>query len=251
MIVFLFCTHTDEEDEYKRIADGYLKPGSKLPSIRALSEEFSCSKNTVIKAYQEMEKSHLIYSVPKSGFYVVEDFLFRREGSKEKITIDFLSAGPDKQAMPYLDFQHCINQAIETYKEDMFTYSELQGLYSLREQLADQLQDLQVFTVPERIAVVTGSQQALHLFVSLPFPNGKKNICVEQPTHASFIESLRLQNAVAVGIERTSSGIDLDRLEEIFKHQDIKFFYTVSRFHNPTGNSYTNTEKNRRISSNL
>ncbi|ALC80270.1 MULTISPECIES: aminotransferase-like domain-containing protein [Bacillus] len=229
----------------KRIADGYLKPGSKLPSIRALSEEFSFSKNTVIKAYQKMEKSHLIYSVPKSGFYVVEDFLFRREGSKEKITIDFLSAGPDKQAMPYLDFQHCINQAIETYKEDMFTYSELQGLYSLREQLADQLQDLQVFTVPERIAVVTGSQQALHLFVSLPFPNGKKNICVEQPTHASFIESLRLQNAVAVGIERTSSGIDLDRLEEIFKHQDIKFFYTVSRFHNPTGNSYTNTEKKR------
>lgn len=25
----------------KRIADGYLEPGSKLPSIRALSEEFS------------------------------------------------------------------------------------------------------------------------------------------------------------------------------------------------------------------
>jgi DNA-binding transcriptional MocR family regulator len=34
-------------------------------------------------------------------------------------------------------------------------------------------------------------------------------------------------------------------LEYLFKHQDIKFFYTVSRFHNPTGNSYTNAEKKK------
>jgi DNA-binding GntR family transcriptional regulator len=34
-----------------RAAAGVLKPGSRLPSIRALSEELSCSKNTIIKAY--------------------------------------------------------------------------------------------------------------------------------------------------------------------------------------------------------
>lgn len=95
-------------------------------------------------------------------------------GSANTGVIDFLSAGPDKNAMPYRDFQHCINQAIEVYKEEMFTYSEIQGLPSLREELARHLRELQVFTVPDRICVVSGSQQAIHLLISLSFPNGKK-----------------------------------------------------------------------------
>ncbi|MFS8580337.1 MAG: winged helix-turn-helix domain-containing protein, partial [Novibacillus thermophilus] len=37
----------------RQIEEGLLKPGHKLPSIRALSKEFACSKNTVIRAYQE------------------------------------------------------------------------------------------------------------------------------------------------------------------------------------------------------
>lgn len=35
----------------------------------------------------------------------------------EKHVIDFFSAGPDKNVMPYMEFQHCMNQAIEQYKE--------------------------------------------------------------------------------------------------------------------------------------
>ncbi|HWO76609.1 MAG TPA: PLP-dependent aminotransferase family protein [Bacillus sp. (in: firmicutes)] len=231
----------------KRVEQGILESGSKLPSIRTLSEELSCSKNTVIKAYEEMEKNHLIYSVPKSGYYVVEGNPFRKKRSAKGDKIDFLSAGPDPKRMPFLDFKHCINQAIETYKEEMFIYSDVQGLYSLRQELARHLQDLQVFTVPERISVVTGSQQALHLLISLPFPNGKTKICVEQPTHPSMIESIKSQHIKAIGIEIHKTGIDFQQLEDIFKHQDIKLFYTVSRFQNPTGYSYSNQEKKKLV----
>lgn len=229
----------------RQIEEGLLKPGHKLPSIRALSKEFACSKNTAIRAYQELESKHLIYSVPKSGYYVVDNHRFRLSHSTENKKIDFLSAGPDRHVMPFRDFQHCINQAIETYKHEMFVYSEPQGLYSLREQLVQYLRNNQVFTTPERICVVSGSQQALNLFVSLPFPNGKHKICVEQPTHASFIESIQVHQTASIGIEITGKGIDLKRLEEIFKRGDVKFFYTVSRFHNPTGYSYTNTQKRK------
>ncbi|WHY75436.1 PLP-dependent aminotransferase family protein [Neobacillus sp. WH10] len=231
----------------QQVTQGILVSGSKLPSIRALSKKYSCSHNTVIKAYQELENRHLIYSMPKSGYYIVEDFPLRERTDNKQGKIDFLSAGPDKQAMPYQDFKHCINQAIELYKEDMFTYSESQGLYSLRVELARHLQNLQVFTVPDRIFVVSGSQQALNLFVEMPFPNGKTNICVEQPTHPAFVESIQVQNANAFGIEITKQGVDMQRLEEIFKHQDIKFFYTTSRFHNPTGYSYSNKEKKKMV----
>lgn len=226
----------------RQIEEGLLKPGHKLPSIRALSKAFACSKNTIIKAYQELEKKHVIYSVPKSGYYIVESHRSLSRSTENK-KIDFLSAGPDQHVMPYRDFQHCINQAIETYKQEMFVYSEPQGLSSLRDQLARYLRNNQVFTTPERICVVSGSQQALNLFVTLPFPNGKSKICVEQPTHFSFIEAIKVHQTPSIGIEITSSGVDLERLEEIFKYDDIKFFYTVSRFHNPTGYSYTNAQK--------
>lgn len=72
-----------------RVAQGLLGTGSKLPSIRTLSDELSCSKNSVIKAYQEMENRHLIYSVPKSGYYVVEDYSFRQKDHIENKKIDF------------------------------------------------------------------------------------------------------------------------------------------------------------------
>jgi len=225
-----------------QLENGSLIAGSKLPSIRQLSEHFSCSKNTVIKAYVELEKEHLIYSVPKSGYFVVNEY---QNETKENEVIDFLSAGPDKHVMPYLDFQHCMNKAIEQYKEELFTYSDQQGSFTLRVQLVKYLQNLQVFTKPERLVVVSGSQQALNLLVAMPFPNGKNNILIEQPSYFGIIESINLHQATAFGIELSMDGIDLDRLEYIFRNNDIKFFYIIPRFHNPLGHSYTNREKQK------
>lgn len=230
------------EDIKQQLADGSLTAGDKLPSVRRLSEHFLCSKNTVIKAYEELEKAHLIYSVPKSGYFVVNEW---QCAADETELIDFLSAGPDKTVMPYIEFQHCMNQAIEQYKEELFTYSEQQGLSSLRIQVAKYLQNLQVFTDPERIVIVSGSQQALHLLAAMPFPNGKKNILIEQPTYFGFIESVQLQQVTTFGIELSMDGIDLERLEYIFRNNDIKFFYIIPRFHNPLGHCYTNREKKK------
>jgi DNA-binding transcriptional MocR family regulator len=227
----------------KKIKEGRLLPGEKLPSVRALSKEFKCSINSVIKAYAELEKEHIVYAVPKRGYFLVGSTSAHYENPLD--LIDFTSAGPDRSKMPYRDYQHCMNQAIELYKEEMFQYSEPLGLATLRHQLSKQLQDLQVFAPPERIAMVSGSQQALDLLVTLSFPNGKEEICVEQPTHFSFIESISSRGLKAIGIEMTDRGIDLEHLDKIFRDRNIKFFYTVSRFQNPTGYSYSNHEKKR------
>jgi DNA-binding transcriptional MocR family regulator len=46
-----------------------------------------------------------------------------------------------------------------------------------------------------------------------------------------------------IGINRDFNGINLEELESIFKNQDIKFFYTIPRLHNPLGTSYMEEEK--------
>lgn len=53
-----------------KISNKQIQSGEKLPSIRVLAQTYSCSKNTVIKAMSELEKKHLVYAVPKQGFFV-------------------------------------------------------------------------------------------------------------------------------------------------------------------------------------
>ena len=115
-------------DIEKMIQHGEIKEGQKLPSIRSLVAQYECNKATVIRALHELEKRHIIYSVPQSGYYVV-----KKSGStiENKEIIDFASSAPDPDVFPYLDFQHCINKAIDTYKNDLFVYGTPKGLPSL------------------------------------------------------------------------------------------------------------------------
>lgn len=228
-------------DLEKLIQNGELKEGDKLPSIRFLSARYQCTKSTIIRALQELEKRHMIYSVLKSGYYVVKktnEFHVSRSS-----VIDFATSAPDPDIFPYLDFQHCINKAIDTYKNDLFIYGTPKGLPSLIRVVQRQLTNYQVFTNEENIFITSGVQQALSLLTSIPFPNKKKTILIEQPSYHLFIEYLETHNIPVIGIERTAEGIDLNELERIFQTEDIKFFYSMPRFHNPLGTSYSKKEK--------
>lgn len=223
------------------IEEEKLKPGNKLPSVRSVSDKFSCSKSTVLRAYKELESNHVVYSVAKSGYYLVESN--KTPTILDSNSIDFSSVAPDSSLLPYMEFQHSLNQAIDLYKKNLFSYNAPQGLLSFRDVISKHLQEYQVFTSPKEIFVTSGSQQALNLLSMMPFPNGNENILVEQPTYGIMVKLLQLNKINAVGIQRTHSGIDFEELERIFRSGNIKFFYTIPRFHNPTGASYSTKEK--------
>ena len=52
------------------IVAGSLKEGEALPSIRALAADSKISVITVKRAYEDLEKEGMIYSVQGKGFYV-------------------------------------------------------------------------------------------------------------------------------------------------------------------------------------
>ncbi len=215
--------------------------GDRLPSIRTLAENFRVSKSTVIRALGELEKRHIIYSVPKSGYYVVKKT--NRQQNRERTVIDFAASAPDPDVFPYIDFQHCINKAIDTYKNDLFIYGTPKGLPSLVAVIQKELANSQVFAGENNIFITSGVQQALALLASIPFPNQKRNILIEQPTYHLLLKYLEVHQLPVIGIERTSQGIDVEKLERLFRTEDIKFFYTMPRFHNPLGSSYSEKEK--------
>jgi GntR family transcriptional regulator len=51
-------------------ASGAVQPGDPLPSIRPLAEELRVNRNTVAKAYAELEHERVIETIPGKGCFV-------------------------------------------------------------------------------------------------------------------------------------------------------------------------------------
>ncbi|QRG65158.1 PLP-dependent aminotransferase family protein [Brevibacillus choshinensis] len=231
-------------DIEQQINEGRFASGQKLPSVRNAARMYGCSVNTVSRAYMELEKRHAIYSIAQSGYYVVEKPGSRHNATECK-TIDFSASSPDPSLFPYLDFQHCLNKALDTYKYDLFTCGDATGLETLRHTLVSHLAGDQVFAKANQVIVMSGIQPALEILAKMPFPNENSTILVEQPSYDIFLRFLEAERIPVIGIARTASGIDLRELEEKFRQGKIKFFYTMSRYHSPLGTSYSVDERKR------
>ncbi len=57
----------------KRIGRGDLKSGDKLPSVREMAEELKVNPNTVQKAYQELEREGIIFTLRGMGSFITQD----------------------------------------------------------------------------------------------------------------------------------------------------------------------------------
>ncbi|MCJ8014538.1 PLP-dependent aminotransferase family protein [Paenibacillus sp. KQZ6P-2] len=217
------------------------REGDKLPSIRDLAARYNCSKSTVIRALEELKEKHLIYASPKSGYYVMKRTAKRKEEGPH--WIDFTVTAPDPDIFPYLDFQHCINKAIDMYRNDLFIYGTPQGLPTLIREMQRHFASYQVFADTRQIFITSGVQQALTVLAQIPFPNGGRRVLMEQPGYHLLVDLMKVYGIEAEGIRRTAEGIDLEELERKFKTGEIKWFYTVPRFHNPLGTSLDRSQK--------
>ncbi|MEW9124137.1 MAG: PLP-dependent aminotransferase family protein [Thermotaleaceae bacterium] len=224
----------------KNIYSGKYKPGEKLPSIQKLSKALTYNTDTIIKAYNQLEEEHLIYAVPKSGYYVMKS---EDKMGTDRSVIDMLNIYLPDKINPYKDFYHCMDKAISIYGNKLFDYSSPKGMPELMNVLTKHLMNFQIFTKPDNIFITNGSQQALYILTTMAFPEGKSKVLVEQPTYSVMLKILESAKIPVIGIERTYEGIDLNELEAILKKGDIKFFYTMPRYQNPTGFCYNNTHK--------
>lgn len=57
----------------KRIIQGLLKPGDKIPSVRELAEEVKVNPNTISRAYQELERDKITETKRGMGTFISGD----------------------------------------------------------------------------------------------------------------------------------------------------------------------------------
>ena len=218
----------------KGIESGKFPTGSRLPSIRQLSQDFHCSKDTIQRALLELRHEQYLYAKPQSGYYVLE------QGQHQDLKIEVT----DEHASAYDDFRLCVNETLIGRENYLFNYYDNQeGLEELRHSVHQLLFDQALYCKPDQLVLTSGTQQALFILSQIDFPSKGEEILVEQPTYHRMNRLLVAQGLAYQTIERRINGIDLEELEEQFKSGKIKFFYTIPRFHYPLGHSYSDQEK--------
>jgi len=68
-------------------ASGRLKPGEALPALRPLAEELRVNRNTIAKAYAELESLGVIETIPGKGCFLKETQSLLRKDVRRKMLV--------------------------------------------------------------------------------------------------------------------------------------------------------------------
>lgn len=237
-----------------------LRPGSKLPSIRKLSQSHKVSHFTVVEAYDRLVAVGLLKAVPNAGFYVRElaDSVIYEAPSAaaaQDCEFDFdaylllqrvfqpmdMEVRPGVGLLPeqWADddgLQRSLRNLARSTPSDFSGYGIAKGSAKLRAKLAEKLADSRIAAHPEQIILTSGASHALDLVVRYLVQRGD-SVLVDEPGYHNLFLNLHLQGAKLLGVPRTRDGIDLVQLEQLIVLHQPKVFFTNTRLQCPTGTS--------------
>ena len=232
----------------RSIENGSLKKGTKMPSIRRLSEDLSVSKTTVTGAYEQLCVEGYIKNVPQSGYYVEAEFnrkpkYFESENSDKSeqnrfYEYDFSGKSIDEKIINLTEWKKCVKDVLnQNYL--LTSYGDEQGERTLRRALQKYgLGTRSVNTVTENIIVGAGTQPLLYLLCTILGRN--KKIAMAD---SSYIQSELVFKSFGYDIEYFENdkfGVTVDSLDKI--KPDLILINP-----NFTNESGTNMPVNRRL----
>src|SRR5580692_11244321 len=100
-------------------ASGVLRPGEPLPSIRPLAEQLRINRNTVSKAYAELESQGIIQTIAGKGCFVTENNSPFKKQVREKMLADDIDAAIVQAHHLQVDdgdFLELVRERLEVFK---------------------------------------------------------------------------------------------------------------------------------------
>ena len=176
---------------YRRIREdilsGTLAAGERLPSKRALAEHLRLSVITVEGAYQQLEAEGYVYTKPKQGFFVCpvqqtpeppRPAAIPAEPPAPVWRADLARNQADSSRFPAATWARLTRQVLS--EGNFLTPAPHQGLYELRQAIADDLRAFKGMAVsPEQIVIGAGAEYLYILLAQLLGPGAV--VAVEDP----------------------------------------------------------------------
>lgn len=234
----------------RRIAQGHVAQGDRLPSIRAAARAFGVSKNTVIEAYERLCARGLIAARPGSGHFVLRRpaALEARDGARLAEATDAVSllteqlerqfpcrVGEGRPPAAWMDRVIKPAHWRRVAGDDATQYDAPAGYLPLRRTLARTLAERGMDVGPDDILLTLGGNHALDMIIR-QFVRPGDRVMVDSPGYYPLFAKLTLAGAQICAVPRHAAGPDLSVFEEAVQ-AGARMFFTQSLGHNPTATS--------------
>ncbi|MEL7938899.1 PLP-dependent aminotransferase family protein [Pseudomonas delhiensis] len=243
----------------ERIEQGLYRPGDRLPSVRALSEEHGVSISTVQQAYRVLEDAGLVEPRPKSGFFVPER---RPQPAMPAMTRpaqrpvdvsqwdqvleqvrrapggDFVQLGrgtPDIASPSLKPLQRAMANAARRTDLQALGYEGIQGSLALREQISRLMLDSGCQVPPSEIVITTGCQEALAITLHAICQPGDI-VAIDSPSFHGAMQALKAYGLKALEIPTDpTNGVSLEALALAMEQWPVKLILLTPNCNNPLG----------------
>jgi DNA-binding transcriptional MocR family regulator len=240
----------------RQIEDRHLRPGIKLPSIRAFADTYNVSRFTVVEAYDRLVAMGYLQSRRGSGFFTAVPpthapaadpapsadhkrneelvWLIRRLLEADENTL--LAGGPwlPNSWLDEAGIRQSLNILARKNGAYLLEYGEPFGYLPLREHLALMLVGLGINANPAQILLTQGTSQALELIIRYLLRPGDAAL-VDDPGYYNMFGNLRLHGVQMLAVPRNPDGPDVAILEKLAAAHQPKVYFTQSVIQNPTG----------------
>ncbi|GAB3628148.1 PLP-dependent aminotransferase family protein [Pandoraea terrae] len=248
------------EEMANLIADGSLRPGDPLPSVRTAAAQRKISKGTVVQAYSVLENRRLIEARPQSGFYVrargpISTQLPRvgltrpsvvrsdpRERMRETLG-DLVGARVTSLgssfADPSLFPMQSLNKALSAASRQSSygdTLVDLQlGLPALRRAIAKRYLEMGYVVPMDEIVITCGGMEAISLSLQAVAHPGDL-VLIDSPMFFSGLQLLKQLGLNALEMPTDpQDGLDLGVLDRTLSRHKVAACLLMTNCQNPLG----------------
>lgn len=241
------------------ILDGRLRPGTRMPSTRALAGMYGVSRNTALAAYDLLLAEGYLETRPRGGTFVAR--ALPRALPKPPATpaareerrlnafwrnppaidghpslaappqVDFRLGAPDESALRFDIWQRLAARAMRSMAREGGGYADPRGRAALREAIAKHVSYTRaVGCGPDDLVVTAGTQQALDLLARILVTPGKTVVAVEDPGYPAARAVFAAAGARVVPVPVDEQGIVVERIPG-----DAKVVYVTPSHQYPLG----------------
>lgn len=247
----------------QRQRSGAFPPGFRLPPTRVLSQQLGVHRNTVVRAFEELQSMGVIASTVGRGSFVAAretggveelpapagsglpwdslvskrleaaaltrfDRLSRTQAGGDVVNLQRMQ--PSVDLLPVDGLRRCVEHVLRTSKARALGYAPRDGAPALREQVAALLAREGVPARAEDVVITSGSQQGLDL-VARALVDAGDPVLLESLSYSGAINLFSAHGASLVGVSSDDEGPELPRMSA----RGAKLFYLIPNGRNPTG----------------
>lgn len=225
------------------ILDGALDVGRPLPASRALAQSLGVSRDTVESAYGQLHAEGFIERRVGSGSYVSERMqhlpgrgrprrtvvergvgarlsqrgqaMFQGGGVRDFVVPRAFAPGvPETRNFPLQTWERLQRQVLKEYGTHALLHSPPQGMEQLRRAIAAYVNlERGARATPERVLVLTSTQQALTLCAQVLLDAGER-IFIEDPVYHGARKAFDAAGLECVPVPLDADGLRVERLLE-------------------------------------